>query len=203
MTDTPKQVSFTQMRDGTVEDYALLDTLEHEFVRALPERIMERLQALENSLSGYKVSRLDHSLQTATRALNDGADVDWVVTALVHDLGDDLAPLNHDSLAAAILKPYVREECTWVTQHHGIFQYAYYGDKVGLDPEARQKYKERPCYDAAVQFCERWDQASFDPDYPTEPLETFRPMVEEVFSRTAWDEDNLKPGLHVPLFKES
>ena len=203
MTKPPKQVTFTQMRDGTVEDYALLEELEHEFARALPDRIMERMQALENSLSGYKVSRLDHSLQTATRALNDGADVDWIVTALVHDLGDDLAPLNHDSLAAAILKPYVREECTWVTHHHGIFQYAYYGDKVGLDPEARQKYKDHPSYDAAVTFCERWDQSSFDPDYPTEPLETFRSMVEEVFSRTAWDENNIKPGVRVPLVKEN
>ena len=203
MTNSSKQVKFTQMKDGTAEDYALLDKLEHEFVQALPDRIMERLQALENSLSGYKVSRLDHSLQTATRALKDGADVDWVVTALVHDLGDDLAPLNHDSLAAAILKPYVREECTWVTRHHGIFQYAYYGDKIGLDPEARQKYKDHPIYDAAVTFCERWDQASFDPDYPTEPLETFRPMVEEVFFRTAWDENNIKTGVRIPLFKET
>lgn len=203
MTKPPKQVAFTQMRDGTVEDYALLAELEHEFARSLPDRIMERLQALEHSLSGYKVSRLDHSLQTATRAMNDGADVDWIVTALVHDLGDDLAPLNHDSLAAAILKPYVREECTWVTLHHGIFQYAYYGDKVGLDPQARLKYKVHPCYDAAVTFCERWDQSSFDPNYPTKPLENFRPMVEEVFTRTAWNPANIREGVHVPLTKDN
>ena len=104
----------------------------------------------------------------------------------MHDLGDDLAPLNHDSLAASIIAPYVRKECTWVVKHHGIFQYKYYADKIGLDPEARQKYKDNPHYDAAVRFCEQWDQTSFDPDYDTLPLEHFRLVVEEVFSREAW-----------------
>jgi len=184
-------VSFTKMSDGTAEDYAFLAKHEAEFCAELPARIMTRLAALDESLSGYKISRLDHSLQTATRARRDGADVDWVVSALVHDLGDDLAPLNHDR---AILKPYVREECTWVVHHHGIFQYAYYGDKVGLDPDARRKFKDSPYYDAAVYFCEKWDQEAFDPDYKTDDLESFRKDVETVFGRTAWDAANLNGG---------
>ena len=117
-----KTVSFTKMSDGTAEDYAFLARHEQAFAHDLPARIMDSLAKLRNSLSGYKIDRLEHSLQTATRAERDGADIDWIVSALVHDLGDDLAPLNHDSLAAAILKPYVREECTWAVQHHGIFQ---------------------------------------------------------------------------------
>jgi len=181
-------VSFTKMSDGTKEDYEFLARHEAAFALALPDRIMARLEALMDSLAGYKIDRLEHSLQTATRAERDGADVDWIVSALIHDLGDDLAPYNHDSLAAAILRPYVREECAWVVQHHGIFQYAYYGDKLGLDPEARQKYRDSPHYAAAVRFCERWDQTSFDPDYDTQPLEHFRSMVEAVFRRPAWDE---------------
>ena len=156
-------VSFTKMSDGTAEDYAFLAKHEAEFCAELPARIMTRLAALDESLSGYKISRLDHSLQTATRARRDGADVDWVVSALVHDLGDDLAPLNHDSLAAAILKPYVREECTWVVHHHGIFQYAYYGDKVGLDPDARRKFKDSPHYDAAVYFAKNGTKRPLTP----------------------------------------
>lgn len=179
-------VSFTKMEDGTVEDYTFLAKHEHEFVQDLPNRIMKALEKLRDSFSGYKIDRLEHSLQTGTRAQRDGADIDWIVSALIHDLGDDLAPLNHDSLAAAILAPYVREECTWVVKHHGIFQYKYYADKIGLDPEARQKYKDSPHYEAAVKFCEKWDQKSFDPDYDTFPLEHFRPMVEEVFRREAW-----------------
>lgn len=179
-------VSFTKMSDGTAEDYALLAAHEAEYAKQLPHRILAALEGLRHSLAGYKIDRLDHSLQTATRAERDGADIDWIVSALVHDLGDDLAPFNHDSLAANILRPYVREECAWAVQHHGIFQYKYYADNVGLDPDAREKFKSHKYYDAAVRFCERWDQTSFDPDYDTLPLTHFRPLVEEVFTREAW-----------------
>jgi predicted HD phosphohydrolase len=182
-----QQVSFTRMEDGTEADYAFLAEHEAAFAHDLPDRIMARMEGLRDSLSGYKIDRLQHSLQTATRAERDGADIDWVVSALIHDLGDDLAPYNHDSLAAAILKPYVRAECSWTVQHHGIFQYKYYADKVGLNPEERQKYKDSPHFDAAERFCRDWDQAAFDPEYDTLPLEHFRPMVEEVFRRPAWD----------------
>jgi len=187
-----KTVSFTKMEDGTAEDYAFLDKHEREFAHDLPDRIMARLEGLRNSLSGYKVDRLEHSLQTATRAERDGADIDWIVSALIHDLGDDLAPYNHDSLAASIIRPYVREECSWTVQHHGIFQYKYYADKIGLNPEERQKYKDSPHFDAAEKFCRDWDQISFDPSYDTLPLEHFRPMVEEVFRRPAWNDKYVK-----------
>ena len=186
---TMDTVSFTKMSDGTAEDYAFLAKHEAEYAKGLPNRIMNSMAALKDSLAGYKIDRLEHSLQTATRAQRDGADVDWIVSALIHDIGDDLAPFNHDSFAANILRPYVREECAWVVQHHGIFQYKYYADKVGLDPDARDKFKDSPHYDAAVRFCEIWDQTSFDPDYETFDLEHFRPVVEEVFSRKAWDPD--------------
>ncbi|WP_409433007.1 HD domain-containing protein [Litorimonas sp. RW-G-Af-16] len=185
-------VSFTQMADGTAEDYAFLAKHEAEFAYALPDRIMRALEGLRDSLAGYKIDRLTHSLQCATRAERDGADIDWVVSVLVHDLGDDLAPLNHDSFAAAILRPYVRDECAWVVQHHGIFQYPYYANKVGLDPDAHLKFKDHPYFDAAVKFCRDWDQASFDPDYDTYPLEHFRGMVETVFRRPAWDDAHIK-----------
>lgn len=183
-----KQVSFTDMASGTVADYEFLARHEADFCAALPGRIMAALENLRSSFSGYKIDRLEHSLQTATRAHKDGADIDWVVCALVHDLGDDLAPLNHDTLAAAIVAPYVREDCTWVMKHHGIFQYKYYADKIGLNPEARQKYAGHKHYDKAVYFCECWDQASFDPDYDTLPLSFFAGMVKTVFSRPPWDD---------------
>ncbi len=201
MSEDMQTVEFTQMKDGTKEDYALLGELEEEFVAGTADRILEHMEKLENSLAGYKISRLDHSLQSATRAHRDGADVDWVVAALLHDIGDDLAPHNHDSLAAAVIRPYVREEVSWVIQHHGIFQLVYYAHHLGSDPDARAKYRDHPSYQAAVDFCERWDQASFDPDYDTEPLTFFAPMVREVFSREPWSEQHLKPGVQEPLFK--
>ncbi|ANU06462.1 HD domain-containing protein [Paraurantiacibacter namhicola] len=188
------KVTFTRMDEGTHDDYALLEEHEAAFKAQLPARLMARLRAMDDGLSGYQVSRLDHSLQTATRARRDGADADWVVTALLHDLGDELAPENHDTLAAAIIAPYVREECTWATRHHGIFQFKYYGDKVGLDPDAREKYRGDPHFAATAHFCEAWDQTSFDPAYATEPLESFAPELEEVFLRPAWDEAYLRPG---------
>ena len=192
-------VSFTRMSDGTKADYDLLHAREQKFIAALPDRIMTHLKLLEDSTSGYQISRLDHSLQTATRAVNDGADVDWIVTALVHDIGDMLAPVNHDTVAAAVLAPYVRAECTWVLRHHGLFQLKYYGEHVGQDPDGRDKFKDHANYAACVAFCELWDQTSFDPSYPTWTLEQFEPYVREVFTREAWDPAIIRAGEHVPL----
>ncbi len=191
-------VSFTRMSDGTKADYDLLDREEEAFKAGLADRILTQLRLLEHSTGGYKVTRLDHSLQSATRAAEDGADVDWVVTALLHDIGDMLAPMNHDSVAAAILAPYVREECTWTLRHHGLFQLKYYGQHVGQDPDGRERFADHPNYAACVTFCERSDQVSFDPDYPTRDLASFEPMVRDVFAREAWDPDIIREGVRIP-----
>lgn len=180
-------VTFTQMRDGTRAEYHFLRGLEHQYIAALPDRILTTLRRLDDGLAGYQVSRLTHSLQSATRALNDGADIEMVVAALVHDIGDELAPENHSQLAAAIIRPYVRAEVTWVVNMHGIFQQYFYGEHLDVDPNARDQYRDHPWFDACADFCERWDQASFDPDYPTLPLEAFEPMVREIFSRAPFD----------------
>jgi predicted HD phosphohydrolase len=180
-------VQFTRMADGSKADYDLLHGLEAEYASHLPERILAGLRQLADGLSGYQISRLEHCLQTATRAQRDGADVDMVVAALVHDIGDELSPFNHAQVAAAILRPYVRAEVTWTVLMHGVFQLRYYGQHVGLDPEAREQYRDHPWYGTCDRFCADWDQASFDPAYPTEPLEAFAPLVREVFTRPAFD----------------
>ncbi|WP_439861449.1 HD domain-containing protein [Pseudomonas sp. MBLB4136] len=180
-------VQFTQMKDGTAEEYEFLDRLETEFNQNLPERILKALAELEHSLSGYQVSRLQHSLQTAARAEADGADEDMIVGALIHDIGDELAPYNHSQLAASVIRPYVRGEVTWVLHHHGLFQNFYYAHHFGGDRNERDRYKDHPAYQLCVDFCEKWDQASFDPAYPTPSLEHFRPMVQRVFSRQPFD----------------
>ena len=182
-----QQVSFRSMDEGTPADYALLNRLEDEFVAALPERILAALRELEQSLSGYQISRLEHSLQSATRAERDGADIEMIVGALIHDLGDDLAPLNHSQLAASIIRPYVRGEVAWVIEHHGVFQMYYYGDAMGVDKNAREIYRGHKWFDSCEKFCERWDQMSFDPDYASYPLAHFEPMVREIFSRPPFD----------------
>jgi predicted HD phosphohydrolase len=180
-------VSFRQMQDGTKEDYVLLDESERRYALGLADRVLESLRRLDHSLEGYPVSRLGHSLQAATRALRDRADEELVVAALLHDIGDELAPYNHAEVAAGILRPYVREEVTWIVAHHGLFQNYYYVHHFGGDRNARERLRGHPAYDACVHFCAAWDQSSFDPDYASEPLATFEPMVRRIFARAPHD----------------
>lgn len=189
-------VAFTQMKDGTKEDYDLLSKLEKPFLEGTADRLLRELASqAEETFSGYKITRLEHGLQSATRAHREGADIDWVVSALLHDIGDGLAPQNHDKFAAEVIRPFVREECTWVVEHHGVFQTYYYGHFHGWDKNARETHKGHPHYQACVDFCERWDQSSFDPDYESEPLEFFAPMVKQVFARKAYDPDVICEGI--------
>ena len=181
------QVKFTQMKDGDKEDYDFLTKHEIEHTRGTADRLLKALVELDEGLSGYQISRLGHSVQSATRAWRDGADIDWVVSALLHDIGDIFAPYNHDEYAATILRPFVREQCRWVVEQHGEFQMVYYGEHVGSDPNKRDKHKGHEFFDDCAEFCERWDQSSFDPDYDTLDIEFFRPMVEEVFAREPYD----------------
>jgi len=180
-------VSFRQMKDGTKEDYELLDEAEKRYALGLADRVLESLVKLDHSLEGYPVSRLGHSLQAATRALRDEADEEMVVAALIHDVGDELAPYNHAEVAAAILRPYVRAEVSWIVSHHGLFQNYYYVHHFGGDRNARERLREHPWYEACVHFCAAWDQSSFDPDYPSEPLSTFEPLVRRIFARAPHD----------------
>jgi predicted HD phosphohydrolase len=182
-----RTVSFRQMQHGTREDYLLLDEAERSYAAGLGGRVLDALRKLDHSLEGYPVSRLQHSLQAATRALRDRADEELIVAALLHDIGDELAPYNHAELAAAILRPYVRSEVTWIVAQHGLFQNYYYVHHFGGDRHARERLREHPCYAACVHFCAAWDQCSFDPDYAAEPLEFFEPMVRRIFARAPHD----------------
>lgn len=192
-------VKFVRMKDGDMEDYVFLREQEIHFAQETADRVINMLMAMENSMAGYKVSRLTHSAQAATRAWRDGADIDWVVTALLHDIGDELAPFNHSDLAASILKPFVRKQCYWTVRMHGLFQMVYYADMLGEDPDGHAQYADHPFYDDCVEFCERWDQSSFDPVYDTLPAAFFFPMVQEIFRRPAFDPAITETDLRVPL----
>ena len=176
-------VSFTAMADGTREDYELLDRFEDEFVAGTADRVLAHLRELADSVAGYQVDRLEHSLQSATRAYRDGADEELVVAALLHDIDDLLAPHSHGELAALLLRPYVTERTHWIVKHHGLFQFFYYAHHLGGDRHARDRFRDHPWYQDAVDFCHRWDQCAFDPGYDSLPLEFFEPMVRRVFAR--------------------
>lgn len=179
-----RTVTWTEMADGTAEDYLYLDGLYRSHTADhIVDNLLTMVRMLEGPMLGYQVDRARHSRQSATRALRNGEPVDMVVAALLHDIGDVLAPENHSALAADVIAPYVDEEITWVIRHHGVFQGYYYFHHLGLDRNARERYRESPFYDRCVDFCANYDQNCFDPDHDDLPLEDFRPMVAEVFSR--------------------
>ena len=184
-----KSVSFTRMEEGTAEEYAFLTSLYEKCRNGASDRLLELLKAMKGDKLGYQVDRYTHSLQSATRAESDGADEETVVCALLHDLGDVIAPDNHSEVIASILRPYISEKNHWVLKHHGLFQGYYYFHHIGGDRNARERYKDHPFYQDCVDFCEKWDQTSFDPDYPTQPMEYFEPMVRKVLtaSKHTWE----------------
>ena len=178
-----KKVSFTEMKNGTKDDYLFLDRHEKNFASKTADRILKFMSCLTETLEGYQISRLEHSLQCATRAHKNGESEEMVVAALLHDIGDELAPMNHSEYAAAILKPYVSERTHWIVEKHGEFQMFYYAHHLGGDKNKRDKYKGHKYYQATIDFCEKYDQNSFDPNYKSLPLDFFKPMVKKIFSR--------------------
>ena len=183
-----KKVKFKQMKDGTKDEYLLLDKHEKKYIEGTADRLLNFMSGLSNTLEGYQITRLEHSLQTATRALNDKAEDEMIVAALLHDIGDELSPLNHSEYAAAVLKPYVSEKTYWIVGKHGIFQMYYYAHHIGGNKNEREKYKGHKYYKATLDFCENWDQKSFDPSFKSLRLKDFEPYVKKIFSRTPYSQ---------------
>lgn len=182
MKSSGDKVSFTAMEYGTKNDYDIIFDHDADNAGQLSQRVLGWLQLMDGD-SPYHISRLDHCLQTATRAERDGADEETIACALLHDIGDVLCPTNHSQVAAALLRPYIGDRNHWIVKHHGLFQGYYWMHLYGQDRDSRDRYRDHPHYEACVDFCARWDQTSFDPDYKTEPLEHFVPLVEALFSR--------------------
>ena len=179
-------VKFLQMKDGTKEDYLLLEKHEKKYIEGTADRLIKFMSGLTNTLEGYQITRLEHSLQSATRALNDKANDEMVVATLLHDIGDELAPLNHSEYAAALLKPYVSEKTHWIIEKHGEFQMYYYAHHLGGNRNQRDKYKGHKYYKDTIDFCENWDQKSFDPNFKSLKLKDFEPYIKKIFSRTPY-----------------
>lgn len=177
------KANFRHFGEASHDDWALIDARFRDYVADAPRRVLEHLDRLAGDTHGYPVDRFEHCLQTATRALRDGADEEMVVCALLHDIGDDLAPAHHAEIAAGILEPFIDPLNTWMIRHHELFQGYHYRHYFGLDPHARERFADHPAYARTVRFCDDWDQTSFDPDYDTLPLAHFVPMVERVLGR--------------------
>jgi len=179
----PDRAAFHAMTEGTQEDWAIIAHHFRDFSKGLPARVLTHLRLLDGDYGGFPVDRLQHSLQTATRAHRDGRDEAYVVTALLHDIGDTLGSYNHPEIASAILRPFVSEELHWIAHNHGVFQGYYYFHYLGMDRDLRENFRGHPHFEACAEFCEKYDQAAFDPDYDSAPLDFFVPMVERVMAR--------------------
>ncbi|WBY17054.1 HD domain-containing protein [Erythrobacteraceae bacterium WH01K] len=177
------RAAFTEMKQGTKKDWDIIGGEYRAFAKGLPDRVLDHLRLLDGDFGGFPVDRLEHSLQTATRAHRDGRDEQYVVMALLHDIGDTLGSYNHPEVAASILKPFVSEQNYWICQNHGAFQGYYYFHHLGMDRNARDKFEGHEHYEACREFCEKYDQAAFDPDYESESLEFFEPMVRRVMAK--------------------
>lgn len=185
---------YRTMAEGTKEDYELVRKYFLAYERGMADRILATLPQLEQSYPGEMVNRYVHSLQTATRAFRDGRDEEFVVAALLHDIGDLLSTTNHSEYAASILKPYVRPHIWWMIREHGLVQGYYYFHHLGMDRNARDKLRGHPAYPLCEEFCAKYDQTAFDPDYDTMPLEAFEPMVRRLFAREPWGEHTKLDG---------
>jgi len=181
--EAPPRARFRNFEEGTQEDWGIIAGQYGKFAQGLPDRILKHLKLLDGDFGGFPIDRLQHCLQTATRAHRDGRPETYVVMALLHDIGDTLGTYNHPDVAAAILKPFVTEEEHWICEQHGLFQGNYYFHFLGADRNARDVHRGHPYWDACEEFCARYDQAAFDPDYDSEPLSFFEPMLRRVMAR--------------------
>lgn len=179
---TAPKASFTHMKNGTAEDWQTIARSFGDFAKALPDRILDHLMLLEGDFGGFPVDRLTHCLQTATLAHRDGKDDEYVVCALLHDIGDTLGSYNHADVAAVLLEPFVSEANHWMVKHHAIFQGYYFFHYLGMDRHLRDNYKDHPHFMRTIEFVSKYDSPAFDPAAETLPLSYFEPMVRQVFA---------------------
>jgi predicted HD phosphohydrolase len=180
-TERPR-AAFHAMTEGTKEDWDKIAIGAIELAAGLPDRVLAQLRQLGGDYGGFAVDRLEHSLQTATRAYRADRDDEYVFCALIHDIGDLLGPLNHADVAAAVVKPFVSEQNHWMVEKHAIFQGYYFFHHLGLDPDLREQFRGHEWFDYTAEFCQDYDQAAFDPGYNTLPLQHFEPLVRQVMT---------------------
>ena len=179
-TSAAQRATFTTMEASTDEDWARIGAEFLTFSQTLPDRILAHLRLLDGDYGGFAVDRLTHSLQTATRAYRDGRDEEYVVCALLHDIGDTLGSFNHADIAAAVLKPFVSAENFWMLEKHGVFQGYFFFHHLGMDRNMRDQFRGHPYFERTAEFCAKYDGPAFDPHGETLPLSAFEPMVRRI-----------------------
>jgi len=182
-TTIDQHAQFTDLQHSKAEDWKIIGEDFKIYASKLADRIIAHLQLLDGDFGGFPVDRLTHSLQTATRAHRDGKDEEYVICALLHDIGDTLGSFNHPDIAAAILKPFVSPENFEMIEKHGLFQAYYFFHFLGMDRNLRDQFKGQPLYERTLEFCEKYDAPAFDKNYDTLPLSFFEPMLRRLMAK--------------------
>ena len=177
-----QSATFGAMTEATPLDWKIIAAHNRVFANDVAGRVLDHLRLLDGDCGGFSVDRLEHSVQTATRAYRANKSDEYVVCALLHDIGDTLGSYNHPDIAAAILKPFVSDEHLWMVEKHGIFQGYNFFHHLGLDRNMREQFADHPAYDLTVEFCQEFDQPAFDPAYDSMSREDFIPAVETLFA---------------------
>lgn len=178
-----QHAQFTDLQHSKAEDWKIIGEDFKVYASKLADRVLAHLQLLGGDFGGFPVDRLTHSLQTATRAHRDGKDEEYVICALLHDIGDTLGSFNHPDVAAAILKPFVSPENFEMIEKHGLFQAYYFFHFLGMDRNLRDQFKGQPLYERTLEFCEKYDAPAFDKNYDTLPLSFFEPMLRRLMAK--------------------
>lgn len=177
-----QRAKFHSMASCTREDWEVINRAALPFIIELPNRILAHLRLLAGDCGGFAIDRLEHCLQTATRAMEDGRDEEYVACALLHDIGDTLGPMNHADVAAAVVKPFVSPQNHFLVEKHAIFQGYYFFHHLDLDRNMREQFRGHPWFDYVAEFCAKYDGPAFDPSFKSAPLTEFEPLVRKIFS---------------------
>ena len=176
------RATFSTMAQSTADDWQIIVGEQRKFMAGLPDRVLAHLALLDGDYGGFPVDRLQHSLQTASLAAEAGEDEEYIVCALLHDIGDTLGSFNHADVASVILEPFVSEANHWMIKHHAIFQGYNFFHHIGMDRDMRDRFKDSEYYERTARFVEKYDNPAFDSAHPTLSLDLFEPLVRRVFA---------------------
>ncbi len=180
-----KTINATSFREASADEWDMIvERGNRHYIENAGVAALELLASQQDKVSpeGWSVNNYQHSLQCASRALRANESEEFIVCALLHDIGQDLDPLGHDKIAGTLLKPFVSEEHAWMINNHQAFQ-LYFRTHSNFDKAACEKYRGHPYFEKTLYFCEHFDQNCFDPNYDSLPLDVFEPMVRRVFSK--------------------
>ena len=175
------KTSFSKISESSADDWKLIMNEQLRYISKLPDRILTHLELLRGDYGGFPIDRLEHCLQTANLAAEAGEDEEYIVCALLHDIGDTLGSANHADVSAAILQPFVSEANHWMIKHHAIFQGYNFFHLLGMDRNMRDQYRDCEHFDRTAKFIEMYDNPAFDNKAPKIPLASFEPMIRRVF----------------------